>query len=331
MTRAGETGAPIRIGTRRSRLALWQTEWVAAELRRLHPGLEVEIVPVQTLGDRDKATALTGLGQVGVFTKEIEEALLDVRCDLAVHSYKDLATQLPDGLALGAVPQRADPRDALVSRSGRSLGQLAPGSVLGTSSLRRRALVLHRRPDLRITGLRGNVPTRLRAVGVETGEGREPAGDPLDATVMALAGLSRLGLDRHASEILPLVEFLPAPAQGALAIEIRGDDRRAASLLALLDHGPTRRATAAERTFLTAMEGGCHVPLGAFARAEGDRLRLSGIVVDLDGKRAVQGELVGSDPEELGLALARELKGRGADEILARVAAAGLAGGRADG
>lgn len=331
MTEAAEIGRPIRIGTRRSRLAMWQAEWVAAELQRIHPALEVEIVPIQTLGDRDKATSLAGLGQVGVFTKEIEEALLDRRCDLAVHSYKDLATRLPDGLSLGAVPKRADPRDALVSRSGRSLGELEPGSVVGTSSLRRRALVLLRRPDLSIAGLRGNVPTRLRAIGVEIGEGREPTGDPIDATVMALSGLARLGLDRHASEILPLEEFPPAPAQGALAIEIRSDDGRAASVLAPLDHDPTRRATAAERTFLATMEGGCHVPLGAFARAEGDRLRLRGMVVDLDGTRAVRGELAGSDPVELGRALADELKGRGGDDILARVAAEGLDGGRADG
>ncbi|MBW2275938.1 MAG: hydroxymethylbilane synthase [Deltaproteobacteria bacterium] len=324
------TSRRLRIGTRRSRLALWQTEWVATELRRLHPGLEVEVVPVQTLGDRDKATSLVGLGRVGVFTKEIEEALLDDRCDLAVHSFKDLATAFPDGLAIGAVPKRADPRDAIVSRSGKTLVELEPGSVIGTSSLRRRALILHRRPDLRVIGLRGNVPTRLRAVGVDLDEGKDPTGEPLDATVMALAGLSRLGLDRHASEVLPVDEFLPAPAQGALAIQIRADDQRSASVLAPLDHGPTRATTRAERAFLARMEGGCHVPLGAFAEIDGDRVRLAGIVVDPDGGHAVEGERSGKDPEELGQALAEELCGRGAAEILSSLNTAtdGGAGGR---
>jgi len=310
----------LRIGTRRSRLALWQTDWVAAELRRLNPGLEVEVVPVQTLGDRDKATSLVGLGRVGVFTKEIEEALLDRRCDLAVHSFKDLATRLPDGLILGAVPRRADPRDVFVSRSGRTLAEIEPGAVVGTSSLRRRALVLHRRPDLRVRGLRGNVPTRLRAVGVDLEEGKAPSGEPIDATVMALAGLARLGLDRHASEILDIAEFLPAPAQGALAIQIRADDERAAAALAPLDDRPTRLTTEAERAFLATMEGGCHVPLGAFAELDGSALRLRGIVVDPDGGAAVGGERSGTDPTEVGRALAEELRGRGADVILERLA-----------
>jgi hydroxymethylbilane synthase len=310
-------GRRLRIGTRRSRLALWQTEWVAAELRALHPGLEVDIVPVQTLGDRDKATSLAGLGQVGVFTKEIEEALLDDRCDLAVHSYKDLATRLPDGLVLGAVPRRADPRDVLVSRSGRALDDLEPGSVVGTSSIRRRALLLNQRPDLRVAELRGNVPTRLRAVGVALDDGRAPSGERLDATLMALAGLVRLGLDRFATQILPVDRFLPAPAQGALALQIRGDDPEVAALLAPLDHPSTRRATAAERAFLAAMEGGCHVPLGALADADGGAVRLRGAIVHPAGERSVEGVRTGDDPLEVGRGLAAELRRRGADEILA--------------
>jgi hydroxymethylbilane synthase len=312
----------IRIGTRRSRLALWQTEWVAAAVRRQHPAVAVEVVPIQTLGDRDKATSLVGLGQVGVFTKEIEEALLDGRCDVAVHSFKDLATQLPEGLVLGAVPERADPRDALVSRAGQSLDELPPGSLIGTSSLRRRALILHRRPDLRVTGLRGNVPTRLRAAGVDLDEGKQPVGEPIDGTVMALAGLARLGLERHATEVLAAAAFPPAPAQGAIAIEIRADDRATAGLLEPIDHRPTRLATAAERTFLAEMEGGCHVPLGALASVEGGEVRLAGIVVDLDGERSVFGASSGRDPREVGLRLARDLRRQGADAILERVAAA---------
>ena len=207
------------IGTRRSALAMWQTDWVAALLRERNPGLRVEVVPIQTLGDRDKATSLVGLGRVGVFTKEIEDALLAGQCDLAVHSYKDLATVLPPGLFIGATMEREDPRDVMVSRSGSVLDDLPPGSVVGTSSLRRRSLVLHRRPDLQVTGLRGNVPTRLRAVGAAVEGGSEPKGDPPDATVMALAGLKRLGLDGHASQILdpsfapcnPVQDFIPDP------------------------------------------------------------------------------------------------------------------------
>jgi hydroxymethylbilane synthase len=301
---------------------MWQTEWVAAELRRQHPEIVVEVVPIQTLGDRDKATSLAGMGQVGVFTKEIEDALLDGRCDVGVHSYKDLATKLPEGLLLGAVPARVDPRDALVSRAGLTLADLPAGSLVGSSSLRRRAMVLHHRPDLRITELRGNVPTRLRSVGVDIDEGKEPTDELLDATVMALSGLKRLGLDGHATEILPTERFLPAPAQGALAIECRGGDRRAVELLAVLDHRPTRRATAAERTFLALMEGGCHVPLGALASAEGDDVRLEGVVVDLDGSSAVRGAALGSDPQAVGTELAEQLKLKGAEDILARVAVA---------
>jgi hydroxymethylbilane synthase len=319
MTGGAHMGRVLRIGTRRSRLALWQSERVAYELRRHHAGLHVEIVPVQTLGDRDKATSLVGLGRVGVFTKEIEEALLDGRCDLAVHSFKDLATRLPRGLVLGAVPERGDPRDAIVSRSGARLAELDPGSLVGTSSLRRRAILLHARPDLRVTDLRGNVPTRLRAVGVDLEEGRDPAGEPLDATVMALAGLTRLGLERHASDILSVDEFPPAPAQGALAVQIREDDARAAEMLAPLDHEQTRVTTRAEREFLAAMEGGCHVPLGAFAELDGEQIRLSGIVVDPGGGRAVRGVLSGSEPAALGRSLAAELRSRGADEILGRL------------
>jgi hydroxymethylbilane synthase len=316
------TARTFRVGTRRSRLARWQAEWVAGALRAAHPGLSVEIVGLETLGDRDKSTSLAGLGRPGVFTKEIEEALLDGRCDLAVHSFKDLATRLPEGLTVGAVPERADPRDALVSRRGGSLADLEPGALVGTSSLRRRALLLLRRPDLRVVPLRGNVPTRLRAAGIDLEDGREPAGPPLDATLMALAGLERLGLDRHASEALDPAFFPPAPAQGALALQIRSGDGHAGRLVAVLDHGATHRAVAAERAFLATLEGGCHVPVGALAVAWDTGVRLSGVIVEPDGSGVVEGERSGRDAEQVGRELALELKRRGADGILARLAAA---------
>jgi hydroxymethylbilane synthase len=315
------TSGAFRIGTRRSRLASWQAEWVAAALRAAHPGLAVEVIGIETLGDRDKSTALAGLGRTGVFTKEIEDALQGGRCDLAVHSFKDLATRLPAGLIVGAVPERADPRDALVSRRAVRFDELPRGALVGTSSLRRRALLLLRRPDLRVTELRGNVPTRLRAAGIDLADGRVPAGPPLDATLMALAGLARLGFHDHASEILDPAFFPPAPAQGALALQIRATDERAASLIAPLDHGPTRRAVAAERAFLATLEGGCHVPVGALAEVRGDDVRLAGMVVAPDGSRAVEGELTGRDAETVGRMLASDLKRRGAGELLASLAA----------
>jgi hydroxymethylbilane synthase len=317
------TAGAFRIGTRRSRLARWQADWVAGALRAAHPGLAVEVIGLETLGDRDKSTSLAGLGRVGVFTKEIEDALLHGRCDLAVHSFKDLATRMPDGLVLGAVPKRADPRDALVSRPGLGFDGLPPGALVGTSSLRRRSLLLLRRPDLRVVGLRGNVPTRLRAAGIDIADGRAPEGPPLDATVMALAGLARLGFEGHAGEVLEPAFFPPAPAQGALALQIRAGDDRARELVAVLDHEPSRRAVTAERTFLATLEGGCHVPVGALAEVRGVEVRLFGMVVEPDGSRAVEGELAGADPAELGRGLAMELKRRGADGILSRLAARG--------
>lgn len=308
----------IRIGTRKSRLAVWQAQRVAYLLQENSPGLDVEVVGMATLGDRDKATSLVGLGRVGVFTKEIEDALLDGRCDIAVHSFKDLATSLPDGLTIGAILEREDPRDVLISRDGRELSRLLPGTRIGTSSLRRRAQLMHLRPDLEIVDLRGNVQTRLRAAGVQIDEGTEPAGEPIDATVMALAGLKRLGLDRYATETLDSDRFIPAPAQGAVAVEIRSDDK-IVEFLSTLDHEETRLVTTAERTFLGVMEGGCHVPLGAIATVEDDGIHLTGVVLSLDGKQVVRGDSAGGDPKEVGELLARELLSRGAEKILCKV------------
>ncbi len=309
----------IRIGTRKSRLAVWQAQRVAYLLRENSPGIDVKIVGIATLGDRDKSTSLVGLGQVGVFTKEIEDALLDGRCDIAVHSFKDLATALPDGLTVGAILEREDPRDVLISRDGHDLSRLPHGARIGTSSLRRRALLMHLRPDLEIVGLRGNVPTRLRAVGAQIDEGNEPTGEPIDGTIMAMAGLKRLGLDEHVTEALSLDRFLPAPAQGAVAVEIRSGDE-ITEIVSALDHEEARLVTTAERTFLRVMEGGCHIPLGAVATAEDDGVHLSGVVLSLDGKQVVRGEAAGEDPREVGELLARELLANGADKILSAVA-----------
>jgi hydroxymethylbilane synthase len=313
------TQRTIRIGTRRSQLALWQAEWVARTLRELHDDLTVEILHIRTLGDRDRATALSQMGTQGVFTKEIEDALLQDRCDVAVHSFKDLPTRTPGGLALAAIMRRADPRDALVSRSGAKLADLPPGSIVGTSSLRRRSQLLHFRPDLRVAELRGNVPTRLRAVGVAMEGSREPKGDPVDATILALAGLERLGVDNHATEAISVDRMVPAPAQGAVAVEIREDDKAAAEVVQSLDHLPTRRATAAERSLLQAFGSWCHIPVGALGSADGDLVHLVGVVGDLSGERLVRGECSGADPEEVGHRLAEDLRKRGAGEILEEI------------
>lgn len=312
MTRA------IRIGTRRSRLAVWQAEWVAKGLRDHHPDLTVDLVPIRTEGDRDRSTALSGMGQIGVFTKEIETALLEDRCDVAVHSLKDLPTRLAAGLSLGAVLERADPRDAFIAREGGTLAALPKGSVLGTSSLRRRAQILNLRPDLVVRELRGNVPTRLRAAGVLLEEGDRPD-VAVDATVLARAGLMRLGFASHASQVFSFEEMLPAPGQGAVGVEIRADDHEVAERLIPLDHGPTRLATAAEREVLEVFGGWCHLPAGALAVVEDGDLRLRGLVGDPDGRTIVRAEASGKDPRSLGREVAERLLKKGAREILDKV------------
>ena len=314
----------VRIGTRRSQLATWQAEWVAAKLRHAHPGLEVQIVTVRTLGDRDRRTALHGMARQGVFTKEIEEALFDGRCDVAVHSMKDLPVRFPEGLRLGAVLEREDPRDALVARGGLTLNELPPGARLGTSSLRRRSQLLRARPDIVVGDLRGNVPGRIRSAGVPVEPGEDaPADSPYDATILAVAGLGRLGWARVVSEILPTDVMLPAPAQGAIAIELRAGDEELLDLLGPLNHAPTARAVTAEREFLEALGGWCHVPVGALAEIVDARgnIHLKGFVGDPDGGEVVEDQIRAADPGEAGRALAARLEERGAREILTRVLA----------
>jgi hydroxymethylbilane synthase len=302
----------VRIGTRGSPLARWQAGWVADRLRALHTGLAVELVEIKTQGDRDRSSPLAAIGGTGLFTKEIQRALLDSAVEVAVHSLKDLPTQGPEGLALGAVPPREDVADALIAPAHRTLDALPDGSTVGTGSLRRRAQLLHLRPGLRVVDVRGNVETRLnRAIG-----------GSLDAVVLAGAGLRRLGLEEHVTERLGPPRFLPAVGQGALGVECRAGDAATLELLAPLDDPTTRRAVLAERRALAELEGGCMIPLAAWARdVEGGLMALDAAVFDPDGLERVSTSQTGprDDPEGLGRRAAEELRRLGADRLLARV------------
>jgi hydroxymethylbilane synthase len=296
----------IRLGTRASLLARWQGEWVAARLWEL--GVEVELVPVTTSGDQQQ-TPIGAIGGRGVFTKEIQRELVEGRIDLAVHSLKDLPTEPAPGLVLASAPQRAPVGDVLVSLKYPSLEQLPPGAVVGTGSLRRRAQLLHVRPDLRMENIRGNVDTRLRKLG---------QGD-YDAIILAEAGLRRLGMDDRISQILPLAVVLPAVGQGALGLETRGDDQPARRAVAPLDHAATHQAVLAERAMLDALQGGCLAPIAAYARIEGDRLRLAGRVLAVDGTRMVEADEAApaDDAVQLGRRVAEALLAQGAAELIA--------------
>lgn len=309
----------LRLATRRSQLARWQTDHVAGRLRALHPGLEIEIVEVVTTGDRVRDRKLSLIGEHGVFTRELEQALLTARVDLAVHSLKDLETTLPDGLELLGLLERADPRDALVSRSGCRLLELPIGARVGTSSIRRRAQLLALRPDLIFDDLRGNVPTRVAKLA----EAPDGGGSSLDAIVLALAGLERLGLRDRVAEILDPEICLPAVGQGALALEGRGADSRVRELVAPLDHLPTRQAVLAERAYLRRLHGGCQVPAGALGRVEGATLTLDAVVCATGGEALFRDRAAGpaAEGEAIGGRLAESLLARGADRVLAEVTA----------
>lgn len=289
---------PVRLGTRGSRLALTQSEWVARMLRDRHPGLEVELVQIRTSGDAIQDVPLgPELGQ-SFFTKEIEDALLDGRVDLAVHSCKDLATAMPEGLRIGAMPERADPRDVLVSGHG-SLGALPEGATVGTSSPRRKGFLRAARPDLDVRDQRGNVPTRLQAVD----DGR------VDAVVLAAAGLARLGFGERATELIDPGVMLPAAAQGALAVQVRTDDDRVAAFTAVLDDPVTRRTVEAERACLRRLEAGCQAPVGVLATVGADGvLDIRAAIVTPEGILGAErsdGPDLSSD--EIGRALAEAL------------------------
>lgn len=335
----GTRAAPIVVGTRGSALALWQTEWVLDRARQHAPRARFVIETIKTQGDRTQArnTPLALLGEKGVFVAELEQALLDGALDVtiqpmndralalaerahsidaAVHSLKDLPSRLTPGLALAAVTEREDARDALVSRAGLTLAELPRGATVATSSLRRRAQLLHARPDLRIVEIRGNVETRLR---------KALADDGPDATILAVAGMRRLGLESYITEYLPVEILVPAVGQGALAVEVRAGDARARRLLRRLDSPRTRRAIQAERAVLAALGGGCQVPLGAHAviSADGASLRLLAVVARPDGTRLLRAERTGPArrPVDLGRRVAADLRRQGADAILREVLA----------
>ena len=308
--------SPLILGSRGSQLALWQANFVKSALERAGP-IEVRVEIIRTTGDKitDVPLAQVG-GSKALFTKEIEEALLERRIDLAVHSLKDLPVELPQGLTLGAIPAREDARDALISRHGQKLSDLPAGAHVGTSSLRRGLQLRLLRRDVSVEPLRGNLDTRLRKLD----EGR------YDAIVVALAGLKRMGWADRATQVFSVEEMVPAIGQGALAIEIRAGDSELLAGLNSLRDADTEAATQAERAFLRRLGGGCQVPLAAHARLKQERLELAGVVVSLDAARAVRGVESGpqAEAEAIGTRLADTLLNKGAREILAAIEQAGL-------
>jgi len=298
----------LRIGTRGSALAIQQTQIAVDALHAAWPNLSVDVMHIRTTGDRIQDVPLAKIGDKGLFVKEIEEALLDGRIDWAVHSVKDLPSELPNGLRVGTLAARSDPRDALVTRHGLNLATLPENAVIGTSSLRRRAQLLHWRPDLAIVPVRGNVDTRLRKL--ET--------DGLDGIVVAAAGLVRMGWEGRISDIIPPEISLPAVGQGALGVEMRSDDEEAHTLFQPLTCTATQAAVTAERTFLARLQGGCQVPIAAWATVDDSRLCLRGMISDIDGLTLLQGERWGlvHAPEQVGTVLAEELLQRGGEAIL---------------
>jgi hydroxymethylbilane synthase len=296
----------LRLGTRASPLARWQADWVAGELRKR--GVEIEMVHISTQGDV-KTGPLGQIGGQGLFTKEIQRALLDKQIDLAVHSLKDLPTAEVEGLSLAAVPERESINDAFVGNTAKSFAELPQNARIGTGSLRRRAQLLHLRPDLQMLEIRGNVDTRLRKL--DAGE--------YDALVLAQAGLHRLGLDARISSIIPLSTMLPAVGQGALGIEARGDDTVTRELLVPLSHEATHQAVIAERSLLASLRGGCLAPVGAWGRVEGGLLLLDGVVLSGDGRQRIVASASGPPlgANSLGCDVAQQLLAQGAEGLIA--------------
>ena len=297
----------LTVGTRGSRLALCQTDWVVGELRSLDPDLCVEVRVIKTEGDKILDVPLARIGDKGLFVKELEAALLSGEIDFAVHSAKDLPTATPDGLCIAAIPERVDPSDVLIS-SGLGLVDLPPGAKIGSSSLRRRAQLHNFRADFEICDLRGNLDTRLRKL--EAGE--------FDAIVLAYAGLHRMGWADRVTEKIPTEICLPAVGQGALAIEAR-EGSEVVGILQRLDDAQTRAAVLAERSLMRALEGGCQVPIGALGTVEDGTITLQGVVASLDGRSLVMGDASGDDPESVGQKLAQVLLAGGAEKILEKI------------
>ena len=297
--------------TRPSALARWQTQWVINALQGIYPGLICEEKVITTQGDKVLDKPLPEIGGKGLFTQELENELLSGAVHCAVHSLKDLPVQSPEGLTVGCIPVRAEVRDALIAKEGYTLATLPQNSVVGTSSLRRAAQLLSPRPDLKIETLRGNVDTRLR----KALEGK------YDAIILAGAGLTRLGLGSHVTEWLSLAVMLPAPGQGALAVQCRADDQTTLGLLSALDDESTRRAVTAERAFLSGLGGGCAVPVAAYAETTASSnvpgIHLTGLVISVDGKKSIRVTGEGTDARQVGNELAQQAISQGADEILA--------------
>ncbi|WP_334110241.1 hydroxymethylbilane synthase [Thermodesulfitimonas autotrophica] len=301
----------VRVGTRGSTLALAQTRIVIRKLAKRWPDYRFEVVKIKTTGDKILDVALAKIGDKGLFTKELEVALLKREIDLAVHSMKDVPTVLPEGLVIGAVLPREYPGDVLVSRTGKTLGELPPGARVGTSSLRRQAQLRYYRPDLALIPVRGNLTTRLNKL---------KAGD-FDALVLAWAGLARLGLEGSVTERLPYAICLPAVSQGAIGVEIRADDPEIARLVGTVDDAPSRAEVVAERAFMRRLEGGCQVPIGAVASVTGTVLTIEGMVADLEGSRLYRDRMSGqvAHAAETGVQLAEKLLSSGAGAVLSAI------------
>jgi len=300
----------IHIGTRGSKLALWQANWVQSELLKAHPSISVQITIIKTKGDKILDVPLAKVGGKGLFVKEIEDALLEGKIDLAVHSMKDMPAQLPKGLTIGAIPQRENPQDVLVSKRG-CLVDLPEGSRIGTSSLRRASQLLVARPDIIIHPLRGNLDTRLRKLD---------EGD-MDAIVLAAAGVRRLGLEHRITEYLDSRVMLPAAGQGALCIEIRTGDEETGALVGEMNHAETRTVVLGERAFLHRLGGSCQVPIAAHGRIEDGRFKLSGLIAEPDGSHVFKEALTGpaASSADIGAELAQKLMGQGAMAIIEKL------------
>jgi hydroxymethylbilane synthase len=303
--------ASIKIGTRGSKLALWQANWVKSVLNQKFPHQTLELVTIKTQGDKILDVPLANVGGKGLFVKEIEQALLDRRVDIAVHSMKDMPADIPEGLYIGAVPQREIPTDVLISRKGLRFSQLKSGSVIGTSSLRRAAQFRHARADIFIRPLRGNLDTRLRKLESED----------MDAIVVAAAGVKRLNLEDRISEYLDEDLMLPAVGQGALCIEIRENNPAIEKMVSALDHLQPRAIVTGERAFLNRLEGGCQIPIAGHGKIVKNRYTLTGLVADVDGSCLIKDTLAGlaDSSEHIGTRLAEQLLAKGADKILAKL------------
>lgn len=301
----------IRIGTRGSRLALYQAEQVQVKINAFHPEINTEVVIIKTKGDKILDVALSKIGDKGLFTKELERELNNEKIDMAVHSLKDLPTELPESFRIGAVLERADFRDALVSRDHKKLKELSGNNRIGTSSLRRQASLLHLNKDLQIVDIRGNINTRLRKMEE----------DYCDAIVMAAAGLVRLGLEEHITEILDPEIFVPAVSQGVIAVETRKNDQYINDICEKLNHRQTWLACIMERAFLKTLEGGCQVPAGCFTRLEDSSISITGFVASPDGKIYIKEQLTGpfGEYEKLGRQLAEKLLATGGDRIMKEI------------